>query len=361
MGHKIALISDIHFGVKGNSETYLEIIEKFFLETLSKELKQRKIIDVRILGDLFDNRNALNIRTINTVTKVFRWYQTNLPSIKWKILLGNHDIYYHNRLDINSLEIVKEFPNIEIISDVTEETINGIKIITFPWIIDGSEPDTKFKEITNDTKKYNLCLGHFEINGFEVTTGVLHEGGVETGKFKNFNRVISGHFHLRRSNGHISYLGCPYPITWSDYGDDKGIHIYDIETNETEFIKNTESPEFIRIHIKDLLEKNTDKINKIKGNFVRMVIDEKYSDQIIVKALSKIESYSPKKLDVENNFIETFEGELAGDTDISKLNDPMSFLTEYIKNVETPDFVIDKNEFIKYVSSVYTTTTSDKE
>ena len=360
MGHKILFISDIHFGVKGNSEVYLNIIENFFLNTLAKVIKERSITDVRILGDLFDNRNSLNIRTINTVIKVFRWYQHNMPSVKWKVLIGNHDIYYHNRLDINSIEIIREFPNVELIGAVTEEKIDGYKIISFPWLVTDTEPETKFKEIVAGDERYDLCLGHFEINGFEVTSGINHEGGVDSGKFKNFQRVFTGHFHLRRSNGHISYLGCPYPITWADYGDEKGIHIYDLETRETEFIPNKDSPVFVRVNVEDLLKKDMEKIALIKGNFVRMVIDKKYPDQLVVKALSKIEGFGPKRLDVENNSIEEFDGEVSA-TDISKLNDPLSFLSEYIKNIENTEVEVDKKDFTNYVSSLYASLTKDKD
>jgi hypothetical protein len=130
-----------------------------------------------------------------------------MPSVKWKVLVGNHDIYYHNRLDVNSIEILREFSNIEIIDKVTIEKINGKSIISFPWLAENSEPYLKFNEIIKGTDTYNLCLGHFEINGFEMNPGTLCEGKMETGKFKNFNRVFSGHFHLRKTNGHISYLG----------------------------------------------------------------------------------------------------------------------------------------------------------
>jgi hypothetical protein len=283
-----------------------------------------------------------------------------MPSVKWKVLIGNHDIYYHNRLDINSVEIIREFPNVELIGSVTEEKIDGYKIISFPWIVTDTEPETKFKEIIAGDERYDLCLGHFEINGFEVTSGINHEGGVDSGKFKNFQRVFTGHFHLRRSNGHISYLGCPYPITWADYGDEKGIHIYDLETRETEFIPNKDSPVFVRVNVEDLLKKNMEKIALIKGNFVRMVVDKKYPDQVVVKALSKIEGFGPKRLDVENNSVEEFDGEVSA-TDISKLNDPLSFLSEYIKNLENTEVEVDKKDFTNYVSSLYATLTKDKD
>lgn len=359
MGHKLLFISDIHFGVKGNSETFLSVIEDFFLKTLPKVIKDNNITDVRILGDLFDNRNTLNVRTINAVIKIFRWYQMNMQSVHWKVLTGNHDIYYHNRLDINSLEVLREFTNVEIITNVTEEVIDGYKIITFPWLVKDTEPDIKFREVISSNKIYDLCLGHFEINGFEVMHGTVHEGGVESSIFKNFKRVFTGHFHLRRTQGHISYLGCPYPITWGDYGDIKGIHIFDLETRETTFIPNTDSPQYVRINIEDLLQKNVDKIKLIKNNNVKLVIDKKYSEQLIVKAIAKMESLNPRRLDVENNFIEELDSKI--DVDLNKLNDPLAFLLEYIKNLESTEEIKDKADFITFVKTMYDNVAKDND
>lgn len=358
MSYKIALISDIHFGIKGNSETFLKTIEDFFLVTLKKSIDKYNIIDVRILGDLFDNRNTLNIRTLNSVIKVFKWYQLNYEKVKFKILLGNHDIYYHNRLDINSIEVLRGYSNIEIISDIKKETINGKDIISFPWLVEQSQTHINFNDICSDDIKYDVCFGHFEINGFEVVPGINHEGGVDSGKFKNFKRVFSGHFHLRRSNGHISYLGCPYQLTWADYGDEKGITIYDLDENNVIFEKNVDSPEHIYIKFDDLINKS-DKLSYIKDNFVKFLIDKPLSDQIIIKALGKIESLKPKKLEVENNVVEEFNGE-SSESDLSKLNDPLTFLTEYIRNLEKIDGNLDKNEFISYIGSLYGTLQSEK-
>jgi DNA repair exonuclease SbcCD nuclease subunit len=353
MGHRILLVSDVHFGVKSNSESFLKVTENLFLNTIKKIIIDENITDIRILGDLFDNRNTVNVRTFNSVMKVFRWYQTNMPAVKWKVLLGNHDIYYHNRLDINSIEMLRELPNVQIIEDVVEETINNKSIITFPWLIKDSSQYIKFKEVSKGSKKYDLCLGHFEINGFEVMHGIVHDGGNDNGEFKNFGRVFTGHFHIRATKNHISYLGSPYQITWGDYGDEKGIHIYDIDEKTVKFIPNIDSPVYIRINMKDLIDKNIEKLKRVKDNYVKLVIDEKYSDAFIVKAIAKIESFMPVKLEVENNFIEPFDGENVADVDFTKMNDPMVFLDEYIRNLENFDQNIDKNEFSEYVRNVY--------
>jgi hypothetical protein len=74
------------------------------------------------------------------------------------------------------------------------------------------------------------------------------------------------------------------------------------------------------------------------------------SDTFLVQAQSKIESLTPLKLDIENTVIEEIE-EKDG-IDISKTNDPISFLIEYVDNIEL-DEGIEKNDLKKYLSEIY--------
>jgi DNA repair exonuclease SbcCD nuclease subunit len=48
---------------------------------------------------------------------------------------------------------------------------------------------------------------------------------------------MCGHFHHKSNDGHIFYLGTPYEITWSDYGNEKGFHIFDFDKRDFEFIR----------------------------------------------------------------------------------------------------------------------------
>lgn len=355
------MISDIHFGVRNNSETYLDIMEQFFLETLPSVLKEHKIKDLRILGDVVEYRNTVNIRTLNTVLNIFRWYSVELPNVKIKILTGNHDIYYHNRLDISFLETLREFNNVQIIDKVTEETINGKKVITYPWLIEGSEADIKFKSVQKSNEKYDLCLGHFEINGFEMQRGVECSEGVERGSFKNYNRVFTGHFHIRNTSndGKITYLGCPYQMDWGDYGNEKGIHIYDLETNETTFVPNDKSPKFVKITIDDIQEKNKDKIQQVRGNFARLVINKKVKDAALIKLQAKLEAMGPIKFDVDNQYVEEFEG-IVENVELENINDPLSFMCEYVEAFEfDEEEELDKSEINEYMKELYAAALKD--
>lgn len=351
MSYKIALISDIHFGCRNNSEQYLEMIRSFFIKTLNNVLVEKKIKDVRILGDLFDCRNNINVRTLNVVLEVFDWFQINNPSVTFTIFPGNHDVYYRNKNDVNSMKVLNKHKNIILHEKLHSEIINNKKILSVPWLVESQEDEMKFRKICeSDEEKFDLCLGHFEIQGFEINKGQFDETGNPQGIFKNFTRVFSGHYHIRNTIGKISYLGCPYQLTWGDYEDRKGIHIYDIDTNETEFIENLDSPIHIKITIDDILNKNKSVLKKIKGNYIKLVIDKKMTDTFLVQAQSKIESLLPLKLDIENTFIETIE-EKDG-IDISKTSDPISFLIEYVDNIEIDDG-IEKNDLKKYLNEIY--------
>lgn len=350
MGYKIALISDVHFGCRNNSETYLEIIKRVFTETLSKVIDDYNIQDVRILGDLFDCRNNINVRTLNVAMEVFNWYKINKPDIKFKILLGNHDIYYKNRIDVNSIECLRQIGNVEVVDKVIKETINGKSVISFPWLIPGSNEHAEFMAIANGDKKYDLCFGHFEVRGFEISKGVYDTENLEIGLFKNYNKVFTGHYHLRNTIENVTYLGCPFQQTWGDYGDDKGINIWDVDSEKHIFVKNTISPEFIKIFIDDLQNKNVTILKKIKGNHVKFMIDKKVDESWIIKARAKLESYEPLTFEVENTIIETQIDD--SDIDITKVNDPFSLLMECVENIKLEED-IDKTELKKYLMEIY--------
>ena len=47
-----------------------------------------------------------------------------------------------------------------------------------------------------------------------------------------------GHYHHASKKGNIEYIGTPYEMNWQDYSDQKGFHIFDLDTRIKEFIEN---------------------------------------------------------------------------------------------------------------------------
>jgi DNA repair exonuclease SbcCD nuclease subunit len=349
---KIALISDIHFGCRNNSEQYLEMIRKFFTETLYKVLIDKKITDVRILGDLFDCRNNINVRTLNVVLETFEWYEKTAPDIVFTIFPGNHDVYYRNKNDVSSMKALAKHSNIVLHSRIHSEILGDKKVLSVPWLVDDAEDTMKFAKICDGDEHYDLLLGHFEIRGFEINKGQFDETGKDEGTFKNFTRVFSGHYHIRNTINQISYLGCPYELTWGDYDDAKGIHIYDLDTGITEFIQNNDSPKHIKVSINDIKTSNKDILKKIRGNYVKLIVNEKVDDTWLVKAQAKIEGMETLRLDIENTVIDELDTK-EGMT-LTNSDNPLSFLYEYVENIELSDKPeIDKNELKKYLSDIY--------
>jgi DNA repair exonuclease SbcCD nuclease subunit len=361
MAYKIAMISDIHFGCRNNSEVYLDIMEKFFKEQFYNDIQKNKITDIRILGDLFDCRNTINVRTMNSVISLFKWFNKQNPKIHFKILLGNHDIYYRNRIDVNALECLRELKNITVIDKVNEEVINGKNIISFPWVIEGSDEKKYFEDVLRDKKKYDLCLGHFEIKGFEVTKGILDDFGADQNAFQMYKKVFSGHYHISSTIKNITYLGCPYQLTWGDSGEQKGFWIYDIDDEKSKFIPNNVSPKFLPIKISEIIENKQDSIDLISNNFIKVIVDKKYDDSELIKAMTKVESLSPLKLDIENT-VSNDDLEVEDDIDIDNMT-PMKFISEFVESIEINDDkeMIEKKKLLSFIEELYLSSLTDSD
>ena len=125
---------------------------------------------------------------------------------KYKVhaITGNHDAYYKNTNKVNSPELLlKDYDNIITYSKPTEINIGGLDILLLPWI--NSENFEESKEFI-DNSKSKIAMGHLEINGFKATRGHMMEDGMDVSLFSKFEKVYSGHFHTRSTDGKIYYL-----------------------------------------------------------------------------------------------------------------------------------------------------------
>lgn len=229
---KIALITDLHFGIRNDSQVFLEHTRNFFEQTFFPYCKAHGITSLIILGDVFDRRKYINISTAHAVRGFFTaGVASHFTSCK--VIAGNHDVYHTNSLSVNSLQEILD-PNIFYIITEPEEHFGG-RMLFLPWICSDNEVRC-FEAI--EKSKAEVCFAHLQLKGFEMHVGQYSETGFDMALFSKFKLVATGHFHHRSSKLNIHYLGSPYQMTWADYDDPKGFHIFDTETLKLDYHQN---------------------------------------------------------------------------------------------------------------------------
>jgi DNA repair exonuclease SbcCD nuclease subunit len=125
---------------------------------------------------------------------------------------GNHDLYYRDKRDIHSTAWAKHLPNIHICNDWFEEG----DVIIAPWLVGDDH-----KRIQKMSSKY--MFGHFELPHFKMNAMVEmpDHGEIQAAHFGHYDKVFSGHFHLRQHKNNINYIGNAFPHNFADAGDDK--------------------------------------------------------------------------------------------------------------------------------------------
>jgi len=330
---KIALISDQHFGGKQDSQSFLNYIEHFYTKQFFPYLLENNIKTVVDLGDTFDRRKYVNFHTLHQV-KQFYFDNLNKCGITLYSIVGNHSTYYRNTNNVNSSELLYgHYENVNTYPSPTTITLDGTYIDLIPWI--NSENYEKTMEFIKNSKS-QVAFGHLEVEGFAMYKNYVAGTGLKPSIFNRYEFVASGHYHHRSSQGNIHYLGAPYEITWNDYDDPKGFHIFDTETREIEFIKN-DYRLFEKIYYDDENWENnfrsldtsfyTDKIvkliveNKTKIPEFESFLDRMYksnpTDLIILEDLSE---YTARYSNLE-------EGE-----DV-EVGNTATFLEEYVDNM----------------------------
>ena len=108
---KIAIINDLHFGVRDDSLAFQQKHELFTAEFIQYLKAHPTIKHVVIAGDLFDRRKHINFVTLKYCRETLLEPLDQL-GVTVHMIPGNHDIYYRNTINVNSLsELVRGYDN----------------------------------------------------------------------------------------------------------------------------------------------------------------------------------------------------------------------------------------------------------
>jgi len=262
------------------------------------------------------------------------------------IIPGNHDTYYKNTNDLNSLkELLGHYMNeVNIVMDPSVLEYDGLKIGLVPWICQDNEQEVNDFLINC---KADVIGGHFELNGFDMIRGVPCTHGMSADNLRRFELVLSGHYHCKSSQDNIHYLGSQMEFFWNDAHDDKFFHILDTDTRELIPVRNP-----LTLHEKiyyddEKTDYNTFDLGYLDQKFVKVIVVNKNDTFTFDRFLDRVQQKEIYDLKVQEDFSE-FVGENVNDDGLD-VEDTSVLLGSYIDNVET---LLDKERIKKEVSDL---------
>jgi DNA repair exonuclease SbcCD nuclease subunit len=332
---KVACFTDIHFGLKSNSQYHNQDCEEF-VDWFISEAKKEGCETCIFLGDWHHNRNSINLVTLDTSLRCLEKLGTAFEQFFW--FPGNHDLFYKDKRDVHSSAFGRHIPGVTVVEKVT--TIGDVTLV--PWLV-GDE----WKTISQVKSKY--MFGHFELPLFYMNAMVQmpDHGELKAEHFKHQDYVFSGHFHKRQQRDKIVYIGNAFPHNFSDtWDDDRGMMF--MEWGGTpQFKKWDNAPKYRTLNLSKLIDEK-DKIMKSKM-YLKVILDidisfeeanfikETFTQEHDIREISLIQD----KNDVESIIDEQAE---------SKFESVDQIVTEQLVSIDSESF--DKKVLLEIYNSL---------
>jgi len=324
---EIVFLSDVHFGVRGNSVEWLENIseyfDKFFIPFVQNRIQlYGKTPAIIVAGDYFDNRDTIDIKVHNVAVDIM---ETLSSFCHVYMLIGNHDIYKKSSNDINSLRIFKYFNNVSVIENPSIIDFDKLNMFVgmIPWCVDSKTGTNLLNDFRSDCR---LIVMHAEINGMTLDNNRPILNGVDTTTLVG-TKIYSGHIHKRQESEKCNYIGSPYQTKRSDMFNSPGIYYIDSNNGSLveQFEPNTFSPVFKRLKYEDIVEKKFDVEKEIRNNYIDIVVKESDSRDVkVTKFIEDLMKYEPRRIELfidksEHAVNEEMKNEASGDMNITDL------------------------------------------
>ena len=341
---KIAILGDTHFGCRNDLKIFHDYFRKFYENYFFPMLEEQGISKIIQLGDLFDRRKYINFYSLAECKDYF-FNHIEENGLHLTTLVGNHDIYWRESLSVNTQSLVLgEYMLTDTVQHPATLYIGGTAFDIIPWIC--PENEAEVSEFIKQSKS-DICIGHFEITGFAMYKGMECHEGLSRDMFNKYEQVWSGHYHTRSKQDNITYVGTPYEMTWQDFNDPKGFHVFDTETRELTFHVNPYNI-FTRIEYDDTIDLVDLNSMDLKDHFVKLVVVNKndlYKFDIFLNNLYNKGCYEVKIIEDMSEFK---DGEVEETID---LEDTVSVLSNYIDGIDTE---LDKEKLKTFMRTLYT-------
>lgn len=348
---KIGLVTDTHYGARNDSpvfHSYFDRSMKWFFDVLDEQ----KIQHVIHLGDLFDRRKYLSFLTAKHCREQFL-KPLHKRNIETHIIAGNHDHYYKDTWTVNALDeiVTGKYTNIHTYNKATTIMIDGVPICLIPWINASNALSTVS---TINLTNAEIAMGHLEIKGFEEYAGIVAKHGQDKCMYDKFDMVFTGHFHHRSSINNIHYLGAFAEYMWSDFGDDRGFHVFDTETRKVEYHKNPYQI-FKMLAYDDKKYPNVVELIQAtdytgyKDTYVKVVCVNKENPYAFDMLLDKLYKAGPIDISVIEDATTFSDNE--ENVEVDQTEDTPKILSKYIDGLSLP---VENDAMKRFMHEIYT-------
>lgn len=320
---KVACFTDIHFGLKSNSNTHNQDCEDF-VDWFISESKKQGCETCIFLGDWHHNRNSINLITLDTSIRCLEKLGAAFEQFYW--FPGNHDLFYKDKRDIHSSAFGRHIPGVTVVDRVT--TLDDVTLV--PWLV-GDE----WKTISQTKSKY--MFGHFELPLFYMNAMVQmpDHGELQAEHFKHQDYVFSGHFHKRQQRDKIVYMGNAFPHNFADTWDDER-GMMTLEWNGSpEFINWPDAPKYRTVKLSRLIDEKDDIMKSKMYLKVNLDIDITFEEANFLKEtfMTEHDIREISLIQEKNNVEGTID-----DSPDTKFESVDQIVTEQLVNIESESF-----------------------
>lgn len=246
---RLAMFTDIHWGARSNSEQHLQDCLDY-IDWFCQLVKDEKATHIAFLGDWYENRNAINVRTLKFSQEGAR--RLNALGIPVFFIVGNHDLYHRSNREIFSTDPFSDLENFVVVQEPVELTP---ELFASPFLFREEYPN-----IADQINAYKYVIGHFEFRDFVVSGSDRKlEHGPDSSAFTGPKYLLSGHFHMRQLNKNVIYIGNTFPSSFGDAGDsERGAAILQTDTEDLTFVNYENAPLFYKTRLSRVLAGDTD-------------------------------------------------------------------------------------------------------
>jgi DNA repair exonuclease SbcCD nuclease subunit len=271
------------------------------LEWVFDTALENEIEEIVFAGDLFQDREKIDVMTYHMTFNVLEKYLNG--KIKLYLLLGNHDLWYHDRWDINSVKPFSALPGVTVIDRPSTLAVAGVDVDFLPYTHTPIDNLNELRAVATKRRGQRTLFAHLAVHGAQLNTLyhthsdviIEHDGEmkkVDATVFHGWDQVFLGHYHgEQKISANAEYIGSPLQLSFGEAFQHKHVILYDLKSGSKKYVQNKKSPQHFIIKESEVAKYD------VKNNYVQ-VYTEDLNETHISDIRRDLEKQSPANIEV---------------------------------------------------------------